>query len=307
MARRTASWSASLERLLGAPPWSASLEGAPSPRRMALILEKACSIGVKSGGVRRQEEQLALAGCNRLANAVRVVGVQIVQHDHLPWLQCRCQLLGDGAGKRRRIHRSLDQPGLVQTIGGKRRHQCGVLAVVARDRSSGPQLLRRPAIQTGQGDGRAAFVDKDELLRVELSRGRPPGAARLLIAHGTAASVFFCASTLSGGWPATSSPRSTASPGAPLPQHRLPLRSSSGPIRRGQPGMGLRASEPVSRSCTTARLTVVTATSKRRAATRMGRPSATARTKRSFRSVEYARISVHITQLMPAFASRKLL
>ena len=38
------------------------------------------------------------------------------------------------------------------------------------------------------------------------------------------------------------------------------IASCSGPIRRGQPGMGLRSNEPVSRSCTTARFTVFTAT-----------------------------------------------
>jgi hypothetical protein len=46
--------------------------------------------------------------------------------------------------------------------------------------------------------------------------------------------------------------------------------SCLGPMRRGQPGMGLRSSERVARSCTTARFTVVTATPKRRAASRMG-------------------------------------
>jgi hypothetical protein len=46
--------------------------------------------------------------------------------------------------------------------------------------------------------------------------------------------------------------------------------SCSGPLRRGQPGMGVRTSEPVARAGTTARLTVCTATPKRRAAARRG-------------------------------------
>ena len=180
--------------------------------------------------------------------------------------------------------------------------------------------MRRPAIPAGQGAVRAAFVDKDERLWVELGRGLTPGGARLLVALAGCQCLFLCVqpkrrmarhivASLSC-WPWCSAHQaqcsSTVASGAASSRVRR-LDSWSGPIRRGQPGIGLRASEPVSRCCTTARLTVVTATPKRRAASRMGRPSATARTKRSFRSVEYARISVHFTQPMPAFASRKLL
>ncbi len=148
---------------------------APSPRRMALILENACSIGVKSGeygGKKSSWQWRASMAWRMLAG---LVGAQIVQHDHLPRPQRRRQLLGDVPGERLRIHGSLDQPGLVQPIGGERGHQRGVLAVVARDRAGGPLVMRRPAIQPGQGDVRAAFVDKDELLWVELGRGRTPG------------------------------------------------------------------------------------------------------------------------------------
>ena len=91
-----------------------------------------------------------------------------------------------------RIHRPLDQPRLVQPIGGERGHQRGVLAVVARDRSTGPAVVRRPAIQAGQRDVRAAFVDKDELLGVKLGRGRPPGCARLLVALAGCQCLFLC-------------------------------------------------------------------------------------------------------------------
>src|SRR5262249_2583616 len=106
----------------------------------------------------------------------------------------------------------------------------GVLAMVARRRPGGSLLLRRPAIESRQRGVGATFVDQDELLGVERGRGRPPGCARLLVAHSTAASVFFSASTPSGEWPATSSLHSTAGPGAPptrrrapAPWHRIPL------------------------------------------------------------------------------------
>ena len=182
-----------------------------------------------------------------------------------------------------RVHRPLDQPGLVQPVGGERGHQRGVLAVVARHRAGGALVMRRPAVEPGQGDVRAAFVDKDELLRVELGGGRTPGGARLLVALAGCQCLFFCVqprrrmarhivASLSC-WPWCSAHQaqcsSTVASGAASSRARN-AASCSGPMRRGQPGMGLRSSEPVSRCCTTARLTVVTATSKRRAASRMG-------------------------------------
>ena len=221
----------------------------------------------------RQEEQLAAARFNGKANTVGFVGAQIVQHDDLSRSQRRRELLGDIPFKRRSIHCPLDQPGLVHTVGSERGDQREVLAVVARDRSSGPPIMRRPAIHAGQRDIRAAFVDKDELLRVEVSRGRPPGAARLLVAFAGCQCLFLCVqpkrrmarhivASLSD-WPWCSAHQaqcsSTVASGAASNRARR-LDSWSGPIRRGQPGMRLRSSEPVSRRCTTARFTVLTAT-----------------------------------------------
>ncbi|MGZ3662990.1 MAG: hypothetical protein ACXVDA_00700, partial [Ktedonobacterales bacterium] len=45
-----------------------------------------------------------------------------------------------------------------------------------------PLVMRRPAIGPGQGDVGAAFVDKDELLWVELGDRLPPGSPRRLVA-----------------------------------------------------------------------------------------------------------------------------
>ena len=226
-----------LERLLGARPQSA---------QDGLDLGERLLDGREVGRVRRQEEQLAAARFNGLANAVGFVGAQIVHDDHLSWPQRRRELLGDVPGKRVRIHRPLDQPRLVQPIGGERGHQRGVLAVVARDRSTGPPVMRRPAIQAGQGDVRAAFVDKDELLRVELGRGRTPGAARLLVALAGCQCLFLCVqpkrrmarhivASLSY-WPWCSAHQaqcsSTVASGAASNRARN-TASRSGPMRRG--------------------------------------------------------------------------
>ena len=140
----------------------------------------------------RQEEQLAVAVCNRLANTVGFVGAQVIHDDHLPWPQRGRELLGDVPSKRVRIYRPLDQPRLAQPIGSERRHQRGVLAVVARDRADGSPVMRRPPIQAGQRNVRAAFVDKDELLEVELGDRFPPAAARLLVALAGCQCLFLC-------------------------------------------------------------------------------------------------------------------
>lgn len=122
-----------------------------------------------------------MAGFNGLANASSFVHAQIIHHDHLPRPQGRRQLLGDIPFERLRIHRPLDHPGLMQAVGGERRDQRRILAMIAGHRSGGALVVRRPAIQAGQGDVGAALVDKDELLRVELGRGFAPGLARLLV------------------------------------------------------------------------------------------------------------------------------
>jgi hypothetical protein len=67
-----------------------------------------------------------------------------------------------------------------------------VLAVVARDRADGSPVMRRPPIQAGQRNVRAAFVDKDELLGVELGDRFPPAAARLLVALAGCQCLFLC-------------------------------------------------------------------------------------------------------------------
>ncbi len=134
------------------------------------------------GRVGRQEEELAVASFHGLANAGGLVDTQIIQHHDLSRPQRRRQLLRDVPHERRRIHRPLDHPGHVHAVGGERRHQRGVLAVVAWHRAGGSLVMRCPAVEPGQGDIRAAFVDKDELLRVELGDRFAPGFARLLVA-----------------------------------------------------------------------------------------------------------------------------
>ncbi len=81
--------------LPGASPWCA-----PQPAQDGLDLGERLLDGREVGGVRRQEEQLAVTRCDRVANTVSFVGAQIVHDDHLSWPQRRRQLLGDVPSKR---------------------------------------------------------------------------------------------------------------------------------------------------------------------------------------------------------------
>jgi hypothetical protein len=114
------------------------------------------------------------------------VDAPMIQHHDLSWSQRRRQLLGDVPGKGRRIHRSLNQPRLVQAVGGERRDHRRVLGVVTRHQARRAlimRVMRGPRVEPrNPGDVRAAFVDKDELLWVELGRGLASGCTRRLVA-----------------------------------------------------------------------------------------------------------------------------
>ncbi|GCF10378.1 hypothetical protein KDI_39420 [Dictyobacter arantiisoli] len=72
--------------------------------------------------------------------------------------------------------------GALQSTRRERRHQGRVLAMIARHRAGRPLVMRRPAIEPGQGGVGAALVDKDELLRVALGDLLAPGRPLLLVA-----------------------------------------------------------------------------------------------------------------------------
>jgi hypothetical protein len=193
----------------------------------------------------------------------------------------------------------LDQPGHTQPVRRQGRYQRGVLAMIARHRSGRPLVVRCPAVQACQRGVCAAFVDKDDLLGIELGDRLAPGSACRLVALARCQGLFLCvqprrrrarhivASLSCCPWCSAHHAQCSSAVASGAPSNRARrIASCSRLTARGRPGIGRRASEPVSRCCTTARFTVVTATSKRRAASRMGRPFATARTKRYFRSVE---------------------
>ena len=133
-------------------------------------------------GVGRQEEQGAAARRQGLADAGGLVSAQIVEDHHLPGPQPRRQFLADVPRKGLGIHGPLNQPWFVQSVGGKCRHQRGVVAVVARHRAARALVMRRPAIEARQGGVGAAFVDKDELRWIELGDLLAPGGTRCFVA-----------------------------------------------------------------------------------------------------------------------------
>ncbi len=116
----------------------------------------------------------------------------MIQHDHLPRPQGRPQRLREVPVEGRRLHRPLDRLGHAPAVGGQCHHQRGVPAVVARHRSGRPLVVGRPAREPCQGDMRAAFVDKDEPLGVELGNRLAPSGACLLVALARCQRLFFC-------------------------------------------------------------------------------------------------------------------
>jgi len=132
--------------------------------------------------VGRQKEQLAITRLDRLADALCLMHTQVVQHHDLSRSQGGSQLLLDVALEGRGIHRPLNRPGRLQPLGRQRRHQCRVPAVIARHGVRRPLIMRCPAVEPRQRGVRAAFVDEDELLRVELCGCLPPGRPGRLVA-----------------------------------------------------------------------------------------------------------------------------
>ena len=144
------------------------------------------------GRVGRQEEQLAVARFKAWRMLAALWTLKLSSTTTCPGRSVGASCSVMYHSKVVGIHGPLDHPGLVQPVGGERRHQRRVLAVVARHGAGRALVMRRPAVEAGQGDVRATFVDKDELLGVELGDRFAPGGARLLVALAGCQCLFLC-------------------------------------------------------------------------------------------------------------------
>ena len=116
----------------------ASRVRAPSPRRMALSLENACSIGVKSGeyGGRKSSAQPRAASASRMRAALWTLTLS--RTTTCPGRSVGASCFGDVPSEGGRVHRPLEHPGDTQPVGCQRRDQRGVRAAVARHRIQSP-------------------------------------------------------------------------------------------------------------------------------------------------------------------------
>jgi len=88
-----------------------SIEQAAALRSTALSLEKNCSIGLRSGAIRRKIQQHCAARFDCLANAGNFVNADVVHDDDVASLEGRSKDLLDIGQKGWTIHRPVQQEG----------------------------------------------------------------------------------------------------------------------------------------------------------------------------------------------------
>ena len=144
------------------------------------------------GRVGRQEEELAVPRFNRLANTGGLVDAQIIEYHHLSRAQRRanCSVMYQTKVSVFMAPRVVQ--GSCSPSGVSAATSVVFNTRVAWHRSGGSLVMRCPAIEPGQSDGGATFVDKDELLWVQVGRGLTPGFAGFLVPLASCQGLFLC-------------------------------------------------------------------------------------------------------------------
>ena len=198
------------------------------------------------------------------------------------------------------IHRAHDRHRRTDALRREGRQQGDVGTMVTRDPSYRPLPAWGPCAAAGQPRVGAGFVDEDEVTRVERGDIGAPRCAGCFVALGGEERRFL------SGQPIRCSARDivaglrrtpvavahvaqcSASVASGVARTwAISATSASGPTRRGRPGRGVAATEPVSCRRRRHRLIVLTPTPKSRAASAWGRPASMAPSSRSRRSAEY--------------------
>ncbi len=147
-------------------------------RSRVLSLAKTCSIGLRSGELARQEEQLGASGADQLANHPAFVAAEIV-HDHdVAGGQGRHQELLDIGAEAGAVDRPVDNAGCgdpVATQGGQKGQGAPSPVRHLGDQASAAGAAPMSPGHVGLGPG---LVDKHQALRVKpVLVLFPPGAA----------------------------------------------------------------------------------------------------------------------------------
>ena len=145
--------------------------------RVALSLEKAISMGLRSGRIRRQIEQ----GCAGLfdggTNAGDLVGGQVIHDDDVARRQLGHQHVGHIGAEGVPVHRPIEQHGRAQAAQAQAGGEGRGLPMAMGD--GGPAALSAlgPAPQAGHFGRGAGLIDEDEFFGIKIGLSVEPSLA----------------------------------------------------------------------------------------------------------------------------------
>ena len=154
----------------------ASRVRAPILRRMALILAKAFSIGLRSG---RQVEQRRPTGLDRLADADDLVGGDVVHHDDVAGPEGGRQNLLDVVAEDDAGQRAVEDVGGRDAVQAEPGDQGRGFPVAVGHRVDQALAPRAAAVGARQRRGRRRLVEEDQALGIERRLPDDGAVARL--------------------------------------------------------------------------------------------------------------------------------
>ena len=147
-------------------------------RRAPLSLAKAISMGLRSGGVGRQEEQPGTGCLDRLARFEALVAGEVVEHQHVAWPQLGRQHLLDVGGEDDPVHRSVEDQRRDEAFGGQAGDEgCGLPVPVGR-LARHPFPAPGPAVAPHHVGRSSGLVEEDQAAPGEQRLQPAPALAR---------------------------------------------------------------------------------------------------------------------------------
>ena len=139
---------------------------------------KTCSIGLRSGLYRGQEDEPCIDGADSPADRAPFVGAEIVHNNNIAGLQCRHQHLLDIGAEALAIDRPVDDAGRGDAVMPKCRKEGHRAPMAVRDLSPEREPTSPPAVGTGHVGLCPRFINEDETGRIDFKLvPLPPGAA----------------------------------------------------------------------------------------------------------------------------------
>ena len=128
--------------------------------------------GIQVRTVRRQVPELRACGFDPLADALNVMGAQVVHHEDVAGLKRRDEDLVEVGEKTVPVHRSIEQPRRGQAGHPQCPHECAGLPVMMRRMIVDARAAPTPAVAPQQVRRDPTFIEKREAGRI--NRGGDP-------------------------------------------------------------------------------------------------------------------------------------